>query len=101
MADEGRVGAVCWFYKRNDVYLFAGRGELMYSLKYSDSKDRLLTLDRFHTLVKRYPGRIISILKFQRYQSMKEKLPKLLFLKTNVKNTHNILPKDGFTVASH
>ena len=96
VSDEDQVRAVCWFYKRNDVYLFAGGGELMYGLKYNDSKDRLLTIDRFNTLVKRYPGRIVAVFNFQKYQSLKGKLPKPLFFETNVKNTPDIMPKDGF-----
>ena len=101
VSDEDQVRAVCWFYKRNDVYLLGGAGELMYGLQYQDSKDRLLTIDRFNTLVKRYPGRIVAVFNFQKYQSLKGKLPKPLFLKTNVKNTSDIMPKDGFVVAKY
>ena len=32
VSDEVQVRAVCWFFKRNDVYLLAGRGELRYGL---------------------------------------------------------------------
>jgi len=101
VSDEDQVRAVCWFYKRNDVYLLAGAGELMYGLKYNDSKDRLLTVDRFNTLVKKYPGRIVAVFNFRRYQSLKEKLLKPLFLETNVKNTPDIMPKDGFIVVKY
>jgi 4-amino-4-deoxy-L-arabinose transferase len=101
VADEDLVGAVCWFYKRNDVYLLAGGGELMYGLKYNDSKDRLLTLHNFNTLVKKNPGCIVSVFDFQRYQSLKGKLPKPLFLETNIEHTYDILPKDGFVFASY
>ena len=101
VSDEDQVRAVCWFYKRNDVYLLAGGGELMYGLKYVDSKDRLLTIDRFNTLVKRYPGRIVAVFNFRKYQSLKGKLPKPLFLETNVKNTIDIMPKDGFVFAKY
>ena len=31
--DKDQVRAVCWFFKRNDVYLLAVRGELMYGIK--------------------------------------------------------------------
>jgi len=101
VSDEDQVRAVCWFYKRNDVYLLAGGGELMYGLKYNDSKDRLLTIDRFNTLVKKYPDRIVAVFNFQKYQSLKGKLPKPLFLETNVKNTSDIMPKDGFVFAKY
>jgi len=101
VSDEDQVRAVCWFYKRSDVYLLGGAGELMYGLQYNDSKDRLLTIDRFDTLVKRYPGRIVAVFNFQKYQSLKGKLPKPLFLKTNVKNTSDIMPTDGFVFAKY
>jgi 4-amino-4-deoxy-L-arabinose transferase len=101
VSDEDQVRAVCWFYKRNDVYLLGGGGELMYGLSYKDSKNRLLTIDGFNKLVKRYPGRIVAVFNFQRYQSWKGKLPKPLFLKTNATNTSDIIPKDGFVVAAY
>ena len=33
VSDKDQVRAVCWFFKRNDVYLLAVRGELMYGIK--------------------------------------------------------------------
>ena len=101
VSDEDQVRAVCWFYKRNDVYLLAGGGELMYGLKYNDSKSRLLTIDRFNALAQRYPGHIVAVFNFQKYESLKGKLSKPLFLETNVKNTSDIMPKDGFVFAKY
>jgi len=101
VSDEDQVRAVCWFYKRNDVYLFSEGGELMYGLQYDDSKKRLLTIDRFNTMVKKYPGRIVAVFNFQKYQSLKGKLPKPLFLETNVKNTSDSMPKDGFVFVKY
>ena len=101
VSDEDQVRAVCWFYKRNDVYLLGGGGELMYGLNYQDSKKRLLTIDDFNKLVKRYPGRIVAVFNFKRYQSWKGKLPKPLFLKTNAKHTTNIMSEDGFVIAAY
>ena len=69
VSDKDQVQAVCWFFKRNDVYSLAGRGELMYGLKYNDSKSLLLTIDRFNTLVKRYFGRIAAVFNFQNFQN--------------------------------
>jgi 4-amino-4-deoxy-L-arabinose transferase len=101
VSDEDQVRAVCWFYKRDDVYLIGGGGELMYGLNYKDSKKRLLTIDGFNALVKRYPGRIVAVFNFQRYQSWKAKLPKPLFLETNAKNTSDLIPEDGFVIAKY
>jgi 4-amino-4-deoxy-L-arabinose transferase len=101
VSDEDQVRAVCWFYKRDDVYLLGGGGELMYGLNYKDSKKRLLTIDGFNSLVKRYPGRIVAVFNFQKYQSWKAKLPKPFFLKTNATNTSDIVPKNGFVIAAY
>ena len=34
------MGAVSWFYQRDDVYLAGGKGEFTYGLKYSDAASR-------------------------------------------------------------
>jgi len=73
----------------------------MYGLKYEGSKNRLLTMDRFNTLVKRYPGRIVAAFNFRKYQSLQGKLSKPLFLEPKVKNTSDIMPKDGFVFAKY
>ncbi|MEJ2657131.1 MAG: hypothetical protein P8012_08025, partial [Desulfobacterales bacterium] len=101
VSDEDQVRAVCWFYKRDDVYLLGGGGELMYGLQYKDSKSRLLTIDGFNALVKTYPGRIVAVFNFQKYQSLKGRLSKPLFLETNVKNSSNAISKDGFVFAKY
>jgi 4-amino-4-deoxy-L-arabinose transferase len=101
VSDEDQVRAVCWFYKRDDVYLLGGGGELKYGLTYKDSKKRLLTFEGFDKLVKNHPGRIVAVFNFQRYQVWKGKLPKPLFLKTNAANTSGIIPKDGFIIATY
>jgi 4-amino-4-deoxy-L-arabinose transferase len=101
VSDENQVRAVCWFYKRNDVYVVGAAGELRYGFTYKDSKKRLLTIDGFNTLVKRNPGRIVAVFNFQQYQSWKEKLPKPLILKTNAIHTNGIIPKDGFVIATY
>ena len=46
VADEDPMGAVCWFYKRNDVYLLEGGGEVSYGLEYEDAKYRSLEFER-------------------------------------------------------
>jgi len=83
------------------VYLLAGGGGLIYGLKYNNSKSRPLTIDRFNILVKRYFGCIAAVFNFQKYQSLKGKIPKPLFIETNLKNISDIMPKDGFVFAKH
>ena len=48
--------AVCWAYKRTDVYILDNAGELTYGTSYSDSKDRLLTVEQFRKLIRNHRG---------------------------------------------
>ena len=73
----------------------------MYGLQYDDSKNRLLTIDQFKKLINKYPGRIVAVLNFHKYQFWKEKLPKPLFLETNVNSTFDSMPKDGFVFVKY
>jgi hypothetical protein len=101
VSDENQVRAVCWFYNRNDVYVLGAAGELMYGFTYKDSKGRLLTIDGFNTLVKKNPGRIVAVFNYELYQAWKEKLPKPSMLKTNALHGSDIIPKDGFVIATY
>ena len=65
VSDRALVHAVCWFYRRDDVFLLAFRaGELEYGLSYKDSSDRLLDLSGFLNLLGNRSGqrRVIVIL---------------------------------------
>ena len=101
VSDEDQVRAVCWFYKRNDVYVLGPSGELMYGLAYKDSRKRLLNIDEFNMLVKRNPGHVVAVFNFKKYQSWKGKLPQPLFLRTNAKISSDIVPKSGFVIATY
>lgn len=52
VTDNNLVHAVCWFYKRSDVYLLQSRGELSYGLDYEDSRHRLLDVNGFNELIR-------------------------------------------------
>ncbi|HVP09563.1 MAG TPA: phospholipid carrier-dependent glycosyltransferase [Phycisphaerae bacterium] len=57
VSDSTLAHAVCWFYKRDDVRILAGRaGELEYGLSYNDSCHRLLDFTDFLGLVNAKPG---------------------------------------------
>jgi 4-amino-4-deoxy-L-arabinose transferase len=101
VSDENQIRAVCWFYKRNDVYVVGATGELMYGFTYKDSKKRLLTIDGFNALVKKNPGRIVAVFNYELYQAWKKKLPKPSMLKTNAMHGSDIIPKDGFVIATY
>lgn len=45
------IQAVCWYFKRSDVYQMGQGGELSYGLEQPDSIHRLLTPDQFNAIV--------------------------------------------------
>ncbi|MBL7178829.1 MAG: phospholipid carrier-dependent glycosyltransferase [Pseudomonadota bacterium] len=101
VSDEDYVQAVCWFYKRNDVYLLAGGGELAYGLQHDNSKNRLLTLEQFNQLIKKNRGRIVAVINFRKYQSWSRKLPKPAVEENNIKQMSCLIPTDGIIFARY
>ncbi len=51
VSDDGLAASLCWFYRRNDVFLMGGQGEYAYGLGYSDSQHRFLDLAAFQKLI--------------------------------------------------
>ena len=56
VSDSHLVGAVCWYYKRNDIFLLS-RGELKYGLGYADSRHRLVNDEQIDDLVRKSSGK--------------------------------------------
>lgn len=81
VSDEDPMGAVCWFYKRDDVYLLEGGGEVSYGLNYEDAKSRSLNLKQFKDLLLQNPGkgRVVLIAKTRKYMRWKQSLPEPLY----------------------
>lgn len=78
VSDSGLAGAVCWFYKRNDVLIVGGKGEYEYGLDYADSKHRLLRVDEFNELAAETAGDgcVTLVLTAGRYGELKPRLAK-------------------------
>ena len=51
VADPEIVHAVCWFYKRSDVFLLGSGGEMDYGLTYPETRGRKLDADGFKALI--------------------------------------------------
>ncbi len=85
VADEDPMGAVCWFYKRDDVYLLEGGGEVSYGLNYEDAKFRSLNLKQFKDLLLQNTekGRVVLIAKSRKYMRWKQNLPEPLYEDSN------------------
>lgn len=71
------IHAICWFYKRNDVYLLINDGELGYGLSYVDSKDHLLNIDQFKRLINENDGnkQVVLIWKSKHYTEYRNLIP--------------------------
>lgn len=84
VSGDDPLRAVCWFYKRDDIYLLRAPGELKYGLSYDDSKHRLLSLDQLTEMVKaQEEKRVVLIAKARRYAEYKHLLPRPVFEDTN------------------
>lgn len=81
LVTDGLVRAVCWFYKRNDVYILNGAGELDYGLKYDDSRHRLLNVGQFKKLITGNQGKkgVILIAETKDYVRYRPMLPKPVY----------------------
>ena len=81
VSDDDPVRAVCWFYKRCNVFLIENGGELGYGLGYGDSKHRLLSIRQFKDLARKTAdkGNVILIMKAKRYAEYHHLIPKPLF----------------------
>ncbi len=78
IAENGFVGAVCWFYKRDDVLLTGRTGEYAYGLGYEDSQSRVLDVGQVEGPD---PGRtrtepVVLVLGAKDYAQYEGQLPK-------------------------
>ncbi|MCB2146041.1 MAG: phospholipid carrier-dependent glycosyltransferase [Deltaproteobacteria bacterium] len=81
---EDPLRAVCWFYKRSDVFQLGAGGELAYGLGYPDGGHRLLDEAAFMRLIhENPPGRVILVGKSKHYRKWKDRLPPPIFEDTS------------------
>ena len=73
--------AVCWFYKRDNVYIIENAGELAYGMTYHDARHRLLSIDGFKEILarERGKGRVVLITDTGHYARYRSRLPKPAF----------------------
>lgn len=74
-SDEKAVQAVCWYYKRNDIYMVDSVGELGYGLAHDQSGARLLEAQEVSRLIAEHPGRCVLIASVKHYEDLKKFLP--------------------------
>jgi len=79
IAGDHMVHAVCWIYKRNNVYLLESGGELRDGLERDHSNPaRLLTIKELREIIERNSGkhRVILFLRKKYYLKKRDQLPK-------------------------
>jgi 4-amino-4-deoxy-L-arabinose transferase len=85
VSDDHLLRAVCWFYKRSDVFLIGDPGELGYGIRSDGMKDRLLHLEELKKLVFENlgTGRVTLIANARDYNDWKRNLPAPIFEDSN------------------
>ena len=74
VTDDDTVGAVCWYLKREDVYVLGGAGELAYGFAREDP-GRNIDAERFAELVQRFPGRVVLIAEAEKIDRLQDARP--------------------------
>ena len=74
------VRAVCWYYKRSDIFVPQGVGELGYGFDYPEARHRLLNVKQLNALIHANKGKVILIGGYEKYQYWKAYLPPPVYL---------------------
>ncbi len=74
---DNLAAAVCWFYRRTDVFLINGQGEYEYGLGYADSRHRFLEPAEFKNLIARSTDKrcIGLIMSEKRFRDLAPRVP--------------------------
>jgi len=81
---EDPLRAVCWYYRRSDVFQLGGGGELSYGLAHSKDRSRLLKAARFKALVGSHDtGQVVLVGKAKHYRNWKRRLPPPIYEDTS------------------
>ena len=82
VSDNYLTPAVCWSYRRSNVFLLNNPGEFAYGIDYDDStKQRLLNVDQLRELITKNPDKkpTVLITSTKRYIEYNQQLPKPVF----------------------
>ncbi len=83
IAEHRLAGAVCWYLKRNDVYILGRGGEFKYGLTYKSAAGRQMNLETAAEFIRRNPGRIVLIARMKELNNWRAQLPQPLFASDN------------------
>jgi 4-amino-4-deoxy-L-arabinose transferase len=81
VSDNYLASAICWNYKRSDIYFLDRTGEFDYGLQYEDSHHRLINIKQLKKMIAESSGEnhVIMIMLDYRYSGYKDKLPKPVY----------------------
>jgi 4-amino-4-deoxy-L-arabinose transferase len=86
VSDNYLTPAVCWSYKRSNVFLLNNPGEFDYGLEYDDStKQRMLNIEQLREIITKNSDKkhMILITSTKRYIEYNQQLPKPVFENTD------------------
>ncbi len=83
VSDYSPVQAVCWYYKRQDVYLLGNTGELTYGVLQPDAAFRLLTVEKLKGVINENRRNLVLVARKNNYQKWKADLPAPVFIDSN------------------
>jgi 4-amino-4-deoxy-L-arabinose transferase len=75
IADEGSIGAACWYLRRSDLYLLGDANELRYGMKYKDASGRWLNIKSALALINQNRGRVVLIARGKNVSRWRDWLP--------------------------
>ena len=76
ISDEDSIGAVCWYFKRADVYMLEGTGELDYGFSYAEARERSINFQTATKIIDKNRGKVVLIARAKRASDLLDRLPK-------------------------
>jgi len=83
IAEHRLAGAVCWYLKRDDVYILGRGGEFKYGLTYKNAAGRQIELEAAADFIEHHPGKVILIARMKELNKWRKYLPQPVFTKNN------------------
>ncbi len=74
-SDEDPLRAVCWAFKRDDVTIVGGGGELSYGLSYPDARGRMIAPEQLAAALAAHRGQAVLVAASDNYRTWRQQLP--------------------------
>lgn len=83
IAEHRLAGAVCWYLKRDDIYILGRGGEFKYGLTYKDATGRQMDLETTADFIRHHPGGVVLIARMKELNNWRAHLPQPVFATNN------------------